>query len=119
MTNKQADEKIFRCLAPKNVCLEVSQDRALSKSVLLANRNAQHLRKDPDRKAAIEKFVARIKTEQQNQYVLKGNKSTLNKPFQYKPRAEIFEDAKFHIPSSDQSERNLNHDIEIQNTLKP
>lgn len=115
MSNKAVDDRVFRCLSPKNVCLEVSQDRALSKSVLLANRNAQQLRKDPDRKAAIEKFVTRIKNEKQNQYVLKGNKSTLNKPFQYKPKAEIllFENAKFHIPSSNQSERNLSHDIEI------
>ena len=90
MTNKPVDEKVFRCLSPKNVNLEVSQDRALSKSMLLANRNALHMRKDPDRKAAIEKFVTRIKNEKRNKFEgLKGNKSTLNKPFQYKPKTEI------------------------------
>ena len=84
------------------------------------------MRKDPDRKAAIEKFVNRIKNENSSKFEgLKGNKSTLNKPFQFNPpnktKILLFDDQKFCVPSSQGSsgQHSPSHDIEIQNTLKP
>jgi hypothetical protein len=58
------DDKVFRCLSPKNYCLEVYNERRLNNSMLLKHRNAQLLRRgeraDPERRAVIEKYVSRM-----------------------------------------------------------